>query len=112
MPFTPREAIGRPESSIHLRNASILSKSPIIILEEHDRITAASAPSAGISCGNDSAIAFSAIGTRLLDGIWGDYAAGIGMTANGTCSQLQFINGTDNTSSIRGAGIGAVCRPE
>jgi hypothetical protein len=81
-------------SAIHLGNASILSKSPIvvtgitrfdIVLEGHNRIAAGPAQSAGISCGYDSNITLPAIGSGSLDVIGGDYAAGIGTDTNGTC---------------------------
>jgi hypothetical protein len=92
-------SLGRPESFV--------SKSPIVVLAGDDRIAATKAQSAGIFCGSDSAIAFSAIGIGLLDVIGGDYAAVIRPTANESCFQRLFINGRENISSTRGAGIGA-----
>jgi hypothetical protein len=70
----------------YLRNASILSKSPIVVpvvtglqlvLEGDDGIAAANAKSAAISCGCDSINPCSTIGTGLFDVIEGGDAAGI-----------------------------------
>jgi hypothetical protein len=102
--------VERSVTPIHsFGNPSILGQSPIVVLAGDDRIAATNAQSAEISCGSDSAIAFafSAIGIGLLDVIGGDYAAGIGTTAQETWSQRQLINGMDDISSIRGTGIGA-----